>query len=143
MVVLNRCICEGITLATEKLNPSKLPKDISNIERALKGDTVALSLFTTVTGEINIPKSVADGKGLTLLRQDSGSWIWFYRYRVNGRASKMSLGTYPLTTLAMARQAHKEAYSSRTYENVHAPHNSTIKTSHSDYRTAQIDKRTP
>ena len=97
-------------MAIEKLNLSKLPKDISNIERALKGDTVALALFTTPEGAINIPKSLADGKGLTLLRQDSGSWIWFYRYRINGRASKMSLGAYPLTTLAMARQAHKEAY---------------------------------
>ena len=83
-------------MAIEKLNPSKLPKDISNIERALKGDTVALALFTAPTGAINIPKSLADGKGLTLLRQDSGSWIWFYRYRINGRASKMSLGAYLL-----------------------------------------------
>lgn len=53
-------------MAGEKLNPSKLPKEISNIERALVGDTVALALFTNAAGEVNIPKSLGDGKGLTL-----------------------------------------------------------------------------
>ena len=33
-------------MATEKLNPAKLPKDINNIERALLGDSTALPLFT-------------------------------------------------------------------------------------------------
>lgn len=97
-------------MAIEKLNPSKLPKNISNVERALIGDSAALSLFVDTNGVANIPQSFADGRGLTLMRQSSGSWLWFYRYRILGRASKLSLGSYPLTTLAMARQSHREAY---------------------------------
>lgn len=53
-------------MATERLNPSKLPKDISNIERALKGDKAALALSPpAMKSLIFIPKSLADGKGLT------------------------------------------------------------------------------
>lgn len=97
-------------MATEKLNPAKLPKDINNIERALLGDSTALPLFTDATGQVNVSTSLSDGKGLTLIRRESGSWIWYYRYRIHNKPSRLSLGEYPAVTLAQARQKHSEAY---------------------------------
>ena len=52
--------------------------------------------------------NIADGGGLTLQRQPSGVWTWFYRYRFHGKASRLSLGSYPAVTLSAAREAHKE-----------------------------------
>lgn len=100
-------------MATEKLTPAKITKDINNIEKALLGDVSALQLFTNADGVIAIPKSMSDGQGLSLMRVESGSWVWFYRYRIHGKLTRMSLGKYPYTTLAMARQKHKEAYTLR------------------------------
>lgn len=97
-------------MATEKLNPAKLPKDIDNIERALLSDSTALPLFTDATGQVNVSTSLSDGKGLTLIRRESGSWIWYYRYRIHNKPSRLSLGEYPAVTLAQARQKHSEAY---------------------------------
>ena len=54
--------------------------------------------------------SISDGGGLTLMRQDSGTWIWFYRYyRFDGKRTRMSLGGYPEVTLAMVREEHRIA----------------------------------
>ena len=50
-----------------------------------------------------------DGGGLTLEAQPSGAGWWRLRYWVAGKANRLSLGTYPDTTLALARQKRDEA----------------------------------
>lgn len=46
---------------------------------------------------------VADGDGLSLEVAPAGGKRWRFRYRVDGREQMLSLGTYPETTLAEAR----------------------------------------
>lgn len=53
--------------------------------------------------------SIPDGGGLALTYQSSGSWIWFYRYRFNGKPNRLSFGAYPIVTLGTAREKRKEA----------------------------------
>jgi hypothetical protein len=55
---------------------------------------------------------VADGKGLCLEVPPVGSLRWRYRFRVNGKEQKLSLGLYPEVSLREAREiradmAHK------------------------------------
>lgn len=44
-----------------------------------------------------------DGEGLRLKVSKSGTKSWLFRYRINGRARDMGLGTYPLRSLQDAR----------------------------------------
>lgn len=46
----------------------------------------------------------ADGRGLCLLVQPNGAKWWRFRYRWDGKEQMLSLGTYPDTSLAEARQ---------------------------------------
>ena len=55
------------------------------------------------------PYSLADEKSLSLLVQPSGSKWWRFRYRFNGKAKMLSLGTYPDTTLKKAREERDRA----------------------------------
>lgn len=55
------------------------------------------------------PYKVTDEKGLTLLVEPSGARLWRLRYRFEGRESMLSLGTYPDTGLALAREKREEA----------------------------------
>lgn len=48
---------------------------------------------------------VADGAGLCIEITPGGARHWRYRYRVNGVAKMLSLGTYPDVNLAAAREA--------------------------------------
>lgn len=59
--------------------------------------------------EAGKPVSVNDGAGLTLEAQPSGVGWWRLRYWVAGKANRLSVGTYPDITLAMARQKRDEA----------------------------------
>ena len=52
---------------------------------------------------------LADGGGLVLLVQPNGSRWWRFRYRYNGVARMLSMGTYPDTGLAVAREKRREA----------------------------------
>ena len=52
---------------------------------------------------------IADGEGLVLEVRPGGQKSWLYRYRLHGRAEKLSLGSYPDITLAKAREAHGDA----------------------------------
>lgn len=52
---------------------------------------------------------LADGDGLYLRVQPSGSRNWIYVYEVDGKQHRMGLGTYPTVTLSMARKAADEA----------------------------------
>ena len=49
------------------------------------------------------PFNLADGGGLILQVQPSGGLWWRFRFRFDGRQKMLSLGTYPDTSLKMAR----------------------------------------
>jgi integrase len=49
-----------------------------------------------------------DGGGLFLLVTPKGGKYWRYKYRLAGKEKKASLGTYPETSLAEAREKHAE-----------------------------------
>lgn len=55
------------------------------------------------------PYTKNDGNGLSLLIEPNGSKGWRYRYRFDGKAKLLSLGTYPTISLAEARQKRDEA----------------------------------
>ncbi|EOA6889767.1 tyrosine-type recombinase/integrase, partial [Shigella dysenteriae] len=50
------------------------------------------------------PVKLSGSHGLYLLVNPSGSRIWYRKYRFNGKESRVSLGAYPLASLAEARQ---------------------------------------
>ncbi|EKB5403218.1 integrase arm-type DNA-binding domain-containing protein [Salmonella enterica] len=50
------------------------------------------------------PIKLSDSHGLYLLVNPRGSRIWYLKYRFNGKESRISLGAYPLISLAEARQ---------------------------------------
>jgi len=59
--------------------------------------------------ELGKAVTVNDGAGLTLEAQPSGSGWWRLRYWVAGKANRLSVGVYPDTSLADARQRRDEA----------------------------------
>jgi hypothetical protein len=83
-------------MATIPLTDSGLKKKINDCEKVIAGGGEAKA-------------NIADGGGLTLQRQPSGAWLWFYRYRFGGKPSRLSLGAYPTVTLAQARETHRAA----------------------------------
>jgi len=52
---------------------------------------------------------INDGGGLTLEAQPTGAGWWRLRYRVAGKVNRLSVGTYPDTSLALARRKRDEA----------------------------------
>lgn len=55
------------------------------------------------------PYRVADSGGLCIEVRPTGSKLWRYRYRFVGKASMVSLGEYPATSLAEARAKRDQA----------------------------------
>ena len=55
------------------------------------------------------PFKLADGGGLFLLVQPSGSKWWRYKYRFGGKEKLLALGAYPETSLLNARKGHLQA----------------------------------
>lgn len=55
------------------------------------------------------PRKLADAGGLYLLLNPNGSRWWRWDYRFGGRRKTLSMGTFPDTSLADARQKHAEA----------------------------------
>ncbi|RWM04932.1 MAG: DUF4102 domain-containing protein [Mesorhizobium sp.] len=51
----------------------------------------------------------SDGSGLQLWVQPSGTRLWRLAYRFDGKQKLLSLGSYPVISLADARQARDEA----------------------------------
>ncbi len=72
---------------------------------SVKGIEAALKRAAAAGKAVN----VNDGAGLTLEAQPSGTGWWRLRYWVDGKANRLSLGTYPDTSLALARQKRDEA----------------------------------
>lgn len=54
-------------------------------------------------------KKYSDANGLFLLVQPSGSKLWRYAYRFQGKQKTLSLGSYPLVSLRDARTKRDEA----------------------------------
>jgi integrase len=52
------------------------------------------------------PYKLADGGGLCLLISPTGTKLWRWRYRFDGKEKMMALGEYPLVTLKEARERH-------------------------------------
>jgi integrase len=52
---------------------------------------------------------LADSNGLCLEVAPTGSKLWRYRYRYNGKAKMLSLGAYPAVPLATARRKRDDA----------------------------------
>lgn len=52
-----------------------------------------------------------DGGGLYLVVSPSGSKLWRYKYKFEGKSKKMSFGSYPDVSLKRARELHQEARS--------------------------------
>lgn len=50
------------------------------------------------------PFKVSDSHGLYLLVSPGGSRLWYLKYRINGKESRISLGAYPAVSLSDARQ---------------------------------------
>lgn len=55
------------------------------------------------------PQKLFDGGGLYLLVNPNGSKLWRLKYRFAGHEKLMALGSYPLTSLAVAREARDAA----------------------------------
>jgi len=55
------------------------------------------------------PFKVGDSHGLFLLVNPSGSRLWRFKYRFNGREKLLALGSYPLVGLKLAREKRDEA----------------------------------
>lgn len=49
---------------------------------------------------------VSDSHGLYLLINPGDSRLWYLKYRINGKESRLGLGAYPDVSLAYARQQH-------------------------------------
>ena len=59
------------------------------------------------------PFKIYDRDGLFLLINPSGSKLWRWRYRADGKEKLMPLGKYPDVTLARARESLENARSLR------------------------------
>ena len=55
------------------------------------------------------PYKVADFEGLYLTIKPTGSKLWHFKYRVDGKEKLLSNGIYPDVTLAQARAKKDEA----------------------------------
>lgn len=50
------------------------------------------------------PFKVSDSHGLYLIVKPGDSRLWYLKYRINSRESRLGLGAYPDVSLADARQ---------------------------------------
>jgi integrase len=66
-------------------------------------------LTARTVGQATKPGYHGDGGGLVLRVADSGSKVWLYRYKADGRVREMGLGPIRDVTLAEAREAAREA----------------------------------
>jgi integrase len=55
------------------------------------------------------PYKVSDFQGLYVSVMPTGSCLWHWKYRVNGKEKRLSFGAYPAVSLAQARAARDEA----------------------------------
>lgn len=81
--------------------------------RALDGGLV-LTMLTALaiqnTKPRNTPYILTDGNGLHLEATPNGVKLWRLRYRFGGKQNRISLGAYPIVSLAAARTKRDEAH---------------------------------
>ncbi|MFS8035676.1 tyrosine-type recombinase/integrase [Xanthobacter sp. AM11] len=58
---------------------------------------------------VDKPYKMADGAGLYLLVNPTGSRLWRLKYRIEGREKLLAIGSYPDVSLAKARERREEA----------------------------------
>ncbi len=81
---------------------------------------------------------VADDGGLFIEVQPSGAKVWRYRYRLNGRREKVTIGPYPAIPIADQIKGGKtETKGARTY---HAAYQSLVAAGKSPAREKQAEK---
>lgn len=74
------------------------------------GDTVMLTATSVNQAKPkDKPYKLADEKGMYLLIQSSGSKLWRFDYRFEGKRKTLALGAYPDVSLAMAREKRDNA----------------------------------
>ena len=78
-------------------------KGIQNMQNMLTDKTIR-----SIKGSGKQQKH-ADGNGLTLVIQPNGNKLWWFRYRFGGKEKTLSIGQYPVVTLAEARDAAADA----------------------------------
>lgn len=73
---------------------------------------------------------LTDSQGLYLMVSTSGAKLWYFRYRLNGKESRLAFGPYPQTTLAEAREkrdaARKLLLSGISPSQLRKAHNNTV-----------------
>jgi integrase len=79
----------GVFSKKGRLEPS-MPLTDTAIKKAKPGPSAA---------------KLSDGKGMYLLVTESGSKLWRWKYRADGKEKVMALGSYPDVSLAQAREA--------------------------------------
>ena len=77
---------------------------------ALKTDREIASLKAKEGQRLVVAVASGAGGGLCIEARGGGrSKTWLYRYRLNSKARKFTLGTYPAMSLAVARAEHGKA----------------------------------
>lgn len=73
---------------------------------------------------------LTDSQGLYLTVSTSGAKLWYFRYRLDGKESRLAFGPYPQTTLAEAREkrdvARKLLASGISPSQLRKAHNNTL-----------------
>ena len=85
-----------------------------------------------------IPYEVADGHGLFVEVLPSGAKVWRYRYRLNGRREKVTIGRYPAIPLADQAKGGKVVI--RGARSYHAEYQSMVAAGRSPALKKQADK---
>lgn len=83
---------------------------------------------------------LTDSQGLYLMVSSSGAKLWYFRYRLAGKESRLAFGPYPQTTLAEAREkrdaARKLLVSGISPSQLHKAHNTAVDESRTFRHTA-------
>jgi hypothetical protein len=80
------------------------------MQNGCEGEPMALTDTTIRLAKAgDVDRKLADEKGLYLLVTATGSKLWRFKYRLNGKEKKLSLGSYPDVGLEEARDRRDTA----------------------------------
>lgn len=80
--------------------------------------------------------TVTDDKGLVLELFPTGGRLWHYRYRLNGKAERVTLGRYPAISLKLARQ-ERDKLATQVAQGFSPAHQKKAKLAGADATTVQ------
>jgi hypothetical protein len=96
--------------ATQFLVPSWYPEIDFHIMPTMKLTARTVETFKPpATGRVELWDSSLPGFGIRITDKGSRSWVLMYRMTGGGPKRRMTLGTYPMLSLAEARQGAGEA----------------------------------